>query len=153
VREEYDGACGLMSAQPPMSTDGRDVCTIVIIAAGLAIHQRCVNGEAKAAAVWCGHCPSAPSAEKRCINPRPDGNSRKFISPRERTVRVAAMPTVRESPVWPFTVRWVGVSANLLYGFGPIILQSHGRDAVKAHGTRAADAVIGGREASATPSV
>ena len=66
----------------PMSADGRDVCTIVIIAAGMARHQRCVNGQATAAAVCCGHCPSAPSAGKRCINPRSDGNPRKPISPR-----------------------------------------------------------------------
>ena len=72
----------------PISADWRDVCTIVIIAAGMVRHQRCVNGQAKAAAVCCGHCPSAPSAEKRCINPRYDGNPRKPISPRERNGRL-----------------------------------------------------------------
>ena len=66
-----------------ISADWRDVCTSVIIAAGMVTHESCVNGQAKAAAGYCGHCPSAPSAGKRCINPRSDGNPRKPISPRE----------------------------------------------------------------------
>jgi hypothetical protein len=44
-----------------------------------------------------------------------------------------------------------GVSANLLYGFGQIILQSHRRDAVEARGALAAEVVIGGREGHPLP--
>src|SRR5262245_60061026 len=67
-----------------MGADWRDVCTTVITAAGRARPQRCVNGQAKAAVVYYGHYPSAPSAGKRCINPRSDSNPRTIISPRER---------------------------------------------------------------------
>jgi hypothetical protein len=69
--------------RPPISADWRNICTIVIIAAGKERHRRCANGQAKAAAVCCGRCLSAPSAKKRCINPRFDGNPRKPISPRQ----------------------------------------------------------------------
>jgi hypothetical protein len=78
------GELRLISDEPPISADWRDVCTIVITAAGMARPQRCVNGQAKAAAVCCGHYPPAPSAGQRCINPRSDSNPRKLISPRER---------------------------------------------------------------------
>ena len=44
-----------------------------------------------------------------------------------------------------------GVSADLLYGFGHIILQSHRRDSVEACGALVEDAGTGDREASATP--
>jgi hypothetical protein len=46
-----------------------------------------------------------------------------------------------------------GISANLLYGFGQIILQSHRRDAVDTLGALAADTMVGRWEASATLSV
>jgi hypothetical protein len=65
----------------------------------MARHQRCVNGQAKAAAVCCGHCLSAPSVGKRCINPRSDGNHRKPISPMESSDRLAARPAVRWHPI------------------------------------------------------
>ena len=44
-----------------------------------------------------------------------------------------------------------GVSADLLYGCGHIILQSHRRDSVGARGALVEDAVTIDREASATP--
>ena len=47
----------------------------------------------------------------------------------------------------------IGVSAHRLYGFGPIILQSHRREAGEARGVRAADMVSDGRAASAALSV
>jgi hypothetical protein len=69
-----------------MSADGRDICTTVIIAVGMVRPQSCVNGEAKAAAVYCGHYPFALSAGKRWIRPSFSSNPRKPISPRERII-------------------------------------------------------------------
>jgi hypothetical protein len=59
----------------------------------MARRQHCVDGQAKAVAVCCRHCPSALSAGKRCINPRSDGNPRKLISPKESYGRVAVILT------------------------------------------------------------
>ena len=113
------------SYRPLISADWRDACTIVIIVAGMARHQSCVNGQAKVAAVCCGHCLSAPSVGKRCINPRSDGNRRKPISPMESSNRLAARPAVNWRPIgclscgrWRRTMRWPIRNISHNYGKG-----------------------------------
>jgi hypothetical protein len=65
--------CGAVADPTPHQArpgaEGRDVCTTVMSAAGMARARRCVNGSAKAAAAWYGHAPFAPSVRQRSIKP------------------------------------------------------------------------------------